>query len=84
MISTEEFQRIKLAIGKAKDEKARCAGVLSSVKQRMKKEYGIESIDAAVAEMKSIKASIRKKEAEIEQMVKELNELVDWEGEYGS
>lgn len=66
-------------LAEAKNTKERLAGRLEEMYHRLKEEFGLESMEQAVAELDRITAEVKDDEARIEGMFTRLKEQHGWE-----
>jgi predicted nucleic acid-binding Zn-ribbon protein len=53
----EEFERLKRRVDDANETAARAAGAASELKKRLKREFGVDSVTAARAELKKMETA---------------------------
>lgn len=69
-----DIKRLKQRIDKAKKEKAKAEGSIKTLKDRLKKEYNLDSFDEAKTHIDALGADISKIEGILNKLYKELKE----------
>lgn len=77
-MSTENLQKIKSQIEKAKTEQSEIQGKRSSTIETMKDKFGVDTIEAAEKELSKRGTELDKMENDFNSGYKELEESYDW------
>ena len=77
-MTSSEFERLKQRIAKATDTVSREKGILDNIKERLEKEFELHSIEEADEQISSIEKQIAKDKIKEDELIKKLEEAVDW------
>jgi len=77
-VTSSEFERLKQRIAKATDTVSREKGILDNIKERLEKEFELHSIEEADEQISSIEKQIAKDKIKEDELIKKLEEAVDW------
>lgn len=74
----KDFDVLKKKIESANAKKERAVGALEQVKEKLKTDYNIETIEDGYAMLEKIDHRINKSKEKYDSMMKELDNMVDW------
>ena len=79
MMTTKEFEVIKQKLEKIKESKARAEGALEKLKQQLKKDFEVDTVEAANLLLEDLESKIEKDDERLDTLSDELHNIIDWE-----
>lgn len=81
-MTIDEVKEIRRKIQKAQEARTKAEGAIEQLKAQLKKDYGIDSVEEAEAEIAQKKKALAINETRLEELLEKLENLTDWE-EFG-
>lgn len=78
-MTIEKFEEINELIEKAEKESAKSEGVIDSIKESWKKEYGFDDLESAERKLEELTENLETTKARKEKLEKKLEESYDWD-----
>lgn len=79
MMDAKQLEELKKKIDAAKNKKARAEGSLDNIKAQLKKEFEVNTLKEAQAQLDELNKDIEKDELRFKELTEELNEITDWD-----
>ena len=78
-MTIEKFDEIISLISKCEKESANSEGVIDSIKEFWKKEYGFDDVESAEKKLEELTENLETTKARKEKLEKKLEESYDWD-----
>ena len=75
----EDLKQLKTKLENAKTKRAKAEWSLEESKNKLKNEFGCETIEEAVKKLNQMQSEIDADEQKLEDMLNEIQKLVDWD-----
>jgi len=77
-MTSSEYEKIRNKISEAKELGAKEKGALERINSQLEKDFGLHSKQEAIDYLKELGEKIKRKEEKRNDLIKELEEAVDW------
>ena len=77
-LTADDLEKIQQKIETGKQTKARAEGALKNLMDSLKREYGVETLEAAKEKLAELQSSLEEAESRRDKFLEKLSTVTDW------